>query len=138
VLIGQRLRQLREEKSLSQGDIARASGLPRANISRVEHGHTIPSLETLERFAAALRVPLYRLFYTGEGPPMTPHLTPRPSLEDLADKEGLSGAEARFLLRLQAWVGRLAESDKTLLLDCAHKLTARCFIAEEVHELKCK
>jgi DNA-binding XRE family transcriptional regulator len=125
VLIGQRLRQLREEKGLSQGDIERASGLLRAYISRVEHGHIVPSLETLERFAGALRIPLYRFFYTGEDPPRTPHLTPRLSLEDLADEEGLSGAEARFLLRLQAWVGRLAQSDKTPLLDFAQKLAAR-------------
>jgi transcriptional regulator with XRE-family HTH domain len=125
VLIGQRLRQLREEKGLSQGDIARASGLLRPYISRVEHGHTVPSLETLERFAGALQVPPYRFFYTGEDPPPTPHLTPRPSLKDLADDEELSGADARFLLRLQAWVGRLAQSDKTLLLDFAQKLAAR-------------
>jgi transcriptional regulator with XRE-family HTH domain len=138
VLIGQRLRQLREGKGLSQGDIERASGLLRTYISRVEHGHTVPSLETLERFAAALEVPLYRFFYTGEDPPTTPHLTPRLSLEELAGREGSSGAEARFLLRLSQWVGRLAESDKTLLLDCAHKLAARCFIADEVYELKGK
>jgi transcriptional regulator with XRE-family HTH domain len=119
-----------------RSDIERASGLLRAYISRVEHGHILPSLETLERFAGALRIPLYRFFYTGEDPPTTPLLTPRLSLEDLADEEGLSGAEARFLLRLQAWVGRLAESDKTLLLDCAHRLAARCFIADEVHELE--
>src|SRR5580700_8482567 len=101
MLIGQRLRLLREQRNLSQGDIEHVSGLLRCYISRVEHGHTIPSLETLERFAAALDVPLYRLFYEGEDPTTTPHLTPRRSLEELADDEGPSGSEARFLLKLK-------------------------------------
>ena len=122
--IGQRLRQLREQKGLSQGDIEKASGLLRCYISRVEHGHTVPSLETLERFAGALDVPLYRLFYTGEDPPATPHLSPRLSLEELAAEAGPSGTEARFLLKLKEWVGKLAESDKNLLVDLARKLGA--------------
>jgi transcriptional regulator with XRE-family HTH domain len=125
MLIGQRLRQLREEKGLSQGDIERASGLLRCYISRVEHGHTVPSLETLERFAGALDVPFYRFFYTGEDPPTTPYLTPRLSLEELANEAGPSGKEARFLLKLKEWVGRLTESDKTLLDDFAQNLAAR-------------
>jgi transcriptional regulator with XRE-family HTH domain len=69
MLIGQRIRQLREQKGLSQGDLEAATGLLRGYISRVENGHTVPSLETLERFAAALDVPLYQLFYTAEGGP---------------------------------------------------------------------
>ena len=125
MLIGQRLRQLREERGLSQGDIEKASGLLRCYISQVEHGHTVPSLETLERFAAALDVPLYRFFCRGGDPPKTPHLTPRLSLEELAEQDGASGTEARFLLRLRQWVGRLARSEKTLLLDVAQKLAAR-------------
>lgn len=52
--IGERIRALREKLGLSQGEIERATGLFRAYISRVEHGHTIPSLESIERFAAAL------------------------------------------------------------------------------------
>src|SRR5215470_10091928 len=65
VVIGERLRTLRQQKGFSQGDLERASGLLRCYISRVELGYTVPSLETLERFAAALDVPLYRLFYEG-------------------------------------------------------------------------
>jgi transcriptional regulator with XRE-family HTH domain len=91
MMIGQRLRQLREEKGLSHVDVERASGLPCCYILRVEHGHTVPSLETLERFAAALKVPLYRLFWAGEGLPDTPHLTPRLSLEELADETFRNG-----------------------------------------------
>ncbi len=72
MLIGQRIRQLRQRKGLSQGDIEKASGLLRCYISRVEHGHTMPSVATLERFATALNVPLYRLFYTEEDSPAAP------------------------------------------------------------------
>ena len=72
VVIGDRLRALRKEKKFSQGDIEKKTGLLRCYISRVEHGHTVPSLETLERFAAAFDLPLYQLFYRGgEAPPPT-------------------------------------------------------------------
>lgn len=125
MLIGERLRQLREQKSLSQGDIEKVSGLLRCYISRVEHGHTVPSLETLERFAAALDVPLYRLFYTGEDAPPTPNLTPRKTLEELAEDPGASGSEARFLLKLKGLVDKMGESDRVFLLDFARKLAAR-------------
>jgi transcriptional regulator with XRE-family HTH domain len=125
MLIGQRLRLLREEKALSQGDIEKASGLLRCYISRVEHGHTVPSLETLERFSDALEVPLYRLFYEGQDAPATPHLTPRRSLEELADDVGPSGTEARFLLKLSRLVGKMADHDRALLLDFAHRLATR-------------
>lgn len=122
MIIGQRLRQLREEKGLSQGDIEKASGLLRCYISRVEHGHTVPSLETLERFAAALDVPLFWLFHSGEGALSTPHLTPRTSLEELADETGPNGTEARFLLKLKGLVSGMADSDRAFLLDFARKL----------------
>ena len=124
MLIGERLRQLREQKGFSQGDIEKASGLLRCYISRVEHGHTVPSLETLERFAAALDVPLYRLFYTGGDTPPTPNLTPRQTLEELADEPGASGSEARFLLKLKGVAGKIVESDRRFLLDFARKLAA--------------
>ena len=125
MLIGQRIRQLREQKNLSQGDIEKASGLLRCYISRVEHGHTVPSLETLERFAAALDVPLFRLFYTGEDAPVTPNLSPRRLLEELAEEGGPNGTEARFLLKLKGLMGRMVESDRAFLLDFARKLAAR-------------
>ena len=125
MLIGQRLRQLREQKNFSQGDVEKASGLLRCYISRVEHGHTVPSLETLERFATALDVPLYRLFYTGEDVPPTPHLSPRRSLEELADEAGPKGTEARFLLKLKGLMNQMAESDRAFLLDFARKLATR-------------
>ena len=119
MLIGERLRQLREQKGFSQGDIEKASGLLRCYISRVEHGHTVPSLETLERFAAALDVPLYRLFYTGEDSPSTTNLTPRKTLEELAEDPGTIGSEARFLLKLKGVIAKMVESDRKFLLDFA-------------------
>jgi transcriptional regulator with XRE-family HTH domain len=123
--IGQRIRQLREQKGLSQGDIERSSGLLRCYISRVEHGHTVPSVETLERFAAALDVPVYRLFYNGEDPPATPNLTPRKTLEELAEESGENGTEARTLLRLKGLLGRMPESDRIFLVDFARRLAGR-------------
>jgi transcriptional regulator with XRE-family HTH domain len=58
MIIGDRLRALREEKKFSQGDIEKKTGLLRCYVSRVENGHTVPSVETLEKFARALEVPM--------------------------------------------------------------------------------
>jgi transcriptional regulator with XRE-family HTH domain len=123
--IGARIRQLREQKGLSQGDIERLTGLLRCYTSRVENGHTVPSLETLERFAAALGIPLYELFYTGGEAPPTPNLSPRKSLEELAEEEGKQGADARFLLKLKALLERIAEPDRQVVLSLAKKLATR-------------
>ena len=82
-------------------------------------------METLERFAAALDVPLYRLFYTGEDTPPAPNLTPRKTLEELAEDPGASGSDARFLLKLKGVVGKIVESDRRFLLDFATKLAGR-------------
>jgi transcriptional regulator with XRE-family HTH domain len=62
MVIGEKLKALREQKHLSQGDIEKRTGLLRCYISRVENGHTVPSVDTLERMAQALEVPMYRLF----------------------------------------------------------------------------
>src|SRR5713101_6526917 len=84
MLIGDRLRAFREAKKLSQGDIEERTGLLRSYISRVENGHTIPSVETLEKWARALEVPLYLLFYEGKEPPKLPHLRKRKTSEEIA------------------------------------------------------
>ena len=73
MIIGDRLREIREEKKLSQGDIEKLTGLHRAYISRVENGHTVPAIETLEKLARGLEIPLYQLFYEGEAPPPLPN-----------------------------------------------------------------
>jgi transcriptional regulator with XRE-family HTH domain len=69
MVIGDRLKALREHKNMSQGDIERRTGLLRCYISRVENGHTVPAIETLEKMARAMEVPMYQLFYDGEKPP---------------------------------------------------------------------
>ena len=71
MIIGDQLRAIREEKKLSQGEIEKRTGLLRCYISRVENGHTVPAVETLEKFARALEVPLYQLFYDSDKPPAT-------------------------------------------------------------------
>src|SRR5260370_614033 len=95
MIIGDRLRQMREEKKLSQGDIEKRTGLLRCYISRVENGHTVPAIETLEKLARALECPLYQLFYDGEEPPQLPNLHKRKSSDDIA--WGSAGKEARIL-----------------------------------------
>ena len=67
--IGLRLRELRQARQFSQGDIEKRTGLLRCYISRVENGHTVPSIDTLEKCAKALDLELYQLFYSGAGKP---------------------------------------------------------------------
>jgi transcriptional regulator with XRE-family HTH domain len=66
MVIGDKLKALREQKKLSQGDIQKRTGLLRCYVSRVENGHTVPSVDTLEKMARALEVPMYRLFTDDE------------------------------------------------------------------------
>jgi transcriptional regulator with XRE-family HTH domain len=84
MIIGDRLRETREQKKLSQGDIEKRTGLLRCYVSRVENGHTVPAIETLEKLARALEIPLYQLFYEGEEPPRLPNLLKRKSSDDIA------------------------------------------------------
>ena len=70
-------------------------GLLRCYISRVENGHTVPAVETLEKLARAFEVPLYQLFYEGEEPPVLPNLLKRKSSDENA--WGSTGKDARFL-----------------------------------------
>jgi transcriptional regulator with XRE-family HTH domain len=123
--IGARLRSLREEKGLSQGDIEKSTGLLRCYISRIENGHTIPSLETLERFAGALDVPLYQMFYSGDGDAPMPNLVRHKSLDELAEEPGKAGDEARFLLQFKDVLPQLADPDRDVLLTLAKKLATR-------------
>ena len=120
--IGERIRRLREQKGLSQGDIERVTGLLRCYTSRVENGHTVPSLETQERFAAGLGMPLYQLFYSGDEPVPRPHLPPQKPLEELAEEESKEGIDARFLLKLKTMLEHIAESDRQVLITLARKL----------------
>jgi transcriptional regulator with XRE-family HTH domain len=123
MIIGDRLRALREEKQLSQGDVEKRTGLLRCYISRVENGHTVPAIETLEKMARALEIPMYQLFYDGEEPPKLPNLPKRKSSDDIA--WGSSGKDARFLNKLRRLLGKSDEHDRKLVLLMAQKLARR-------------
>src|SRR6266478_755028 len=62
LMIGERLRAVREEKKMSQGHVEKATGLLRCYVSRVENGHTVPSIETLGKWSKALGVSMSQLF----------------------------------------------------------------------------
>ena len=123
MIIGDRLRVMREEKKLSQGDIERKSGLLRCYVSRVEHGHTVPCVETLEKFARALEVPMYQLFYDGEEPPKLPNLLKRKTTDDIL--WGNSGRDARTLVQFCRLFGRMEEGDRNVLFFMAQKMAKR-------------
>jgi transcriptional regulator with XRE-family HTH domain len=120
MIIGDRLRALREEKKLSQGEIEKRTGLLRCYISRVENGHTVPAVETLEKFARALEVPVYQLFYDGEEPPKLPNVVSRG--KSSGAEWGSSGKNARVLAKFCRLLGRANESDRRLLFFMAQKM----------------
>ena len=119
-MIGDRLRALREQKKLSQGEIEKRTGLLRCYISRVENGHTVPAVETLEKFARALEVPVYQLFYEGEEPPRLPDLPKRKGSKDMG--WGSSGQSARVLAKFCRLLGHASENDRQLLFFMAQKM----------------
>ena len=108
LMIGERLRTIRESKNLSQGDIEKRTGLIRCYTSRVENGHTVPSIETLAKFAQALDVPLYQIFYDGEAEPK--------KIKGLnLDGKRLSLGERREIEALGRKFTKLKERDKGLV-----------------------
>src|ERR1035437_1090895 len=120
MIIGDRLRALREEKNFSQGEIEKRTGLLRFYVSRVENGHTGPAIETLEKMARALEVPMYQLFYDGEEPPKLPNLPKRKSADDIV--WGNSGRDARWLAKFRRLLTRTEESDRKLLMFMIQKM----------------
>jgi transcriptional regulator with XRE-family HTH domain len=114
---------MREEKKLSQGDIEEKTGLLRCYVSRVENGHTVPAVETLEKFARALEVPMYQLFYDGEEPPRLPNLPKRKTADDIL--WGSTGKDARWLHKLRRLLSRTEESDRKILMFMAQKMAKR-------------
>jgi transcriptional regulator with XRE-family HTH domain len=123
MVIGDRLRALREEKSLSQGDIEKKTGLLRCYISRVENGHTVPAIETLEKFARALEVPMYQLFYDGEEPPKLPNLPKRKTGDEFA--WGSSGKDGKMLHQFRRLLSKTNENDRKVLLFTAQKMAGQ-------------
>jgi transcriptional regulator with XRE-family HTH domain len=120
MVIGDRLRELREQKKLSQGDIEKRTGLLRCYISRVENGHTVPAVATLEKLARAFDVPMYQLFYDSAEPPKVPNLIARKSSDDIA--WGSSGKDAKFLNQLRRLLGKAKEEDRKLILYTLQKI----------------
>ncbi len=123
MFVGDRLRARREAKNLTQGHIEQRTGLFRSYISRIENGHTIPSVDTLEKWARALDVPLYQLFYDGEEPPKLPHLPGRRTAGEIAF--GSSKKEARFLQKFRRLLARIKKRDRQLLIHMAQKMARR-------------
>jgi len=121
--IGKRLRSLREEKKMSQGHIEELTGLLRCYTSRVENGHTVPSLATLEKYAKAFEIPLYLLFYEGEGPPELPRLSRRNPIEVLIETS--PRRDAKFMTKLLRRASRMDEKNRKAWLSVAQKMAAR-------------
>ena len=119
MVIGDRLRELREAKKFSQGDIEKRTGLLRCYISRVENGHTVPAVETLEKLARALEVPMYRLFHEGEAEPSV-----RRTLKLPKDNEewGRTGAQADYLSKLRRLLAKMEPDERQLLLHMTQKM----------------
>jgi transcriptional regulator with XRE-family HTH domain len=115
--LAERIRLLREAHHLSQGDIEKRTGLLRCYISRVENGHTVPSIETLEKICRGLEVPMYQLFYDGQEPPE------QPTFSDNGLKDWASQRKGRRLFtKLRGALSRTNEADRRLLLYLAAKL----------------
>ena len=121
MVIGDRLRELRAEKKLSQGDVEKRTGLLRCYISRVENGHTVPAIETLEKMARALEVPMYQLFYGGDEPPDIPNLL-KPKTSD-AVPWGSTGKNSIYMHKLVKCLSKSTDSDRKLLLALAQKVS---------------
>jgi transcriptional regulator with XRE-family HTH domain len=109
--IGETIRNFRLQKSMSQGDIEKRTGLLRCYLSRVENGHTIPSLDTLAKIATAMEIPLAQ-FFSGPGEngnKSAPHLA-----ED----------EVRFLTQIRRYSPNLNDSDRKLVIAMVKKMAA--------------
>ena len=125
MIIGTKLRTLREDRKLSQGDIEKRTGLLRCYISRVENGHTVPSIETLEKMAAALGMPLHQIFYEGDTPPPLPNLRKR-TLPRNSKRREEQAKEDRFFEKVRRLLSRVKnERDRELVLHLAQKLASR-------------
>jgi transcriptional regulator with XRE-family HTH domain len=120
MIIGERLRSLREHKNMSQGEIEERTGLLRCYISRVENGHTVPAIETLEKMARALEMPLYEMLYDGDEPP-------KPPSSDPSDRIlwGGSGKEARYLRKLTFHLSKMRPEDRQLILVLLEKIVQK-------------
>ena len=109
--IGSTIRAFRLQKGLSQGDIEKKTGLLRCSLSRVENGHTVPSLDTLSKIASALDLPITQFFADD-------------ALNRQGNSQKLSDEELRFLNQIRRYSSNLNDSDRKLLLAMVKKFAA--------------
>jgi transcriptional regulator with XRE-family HTH domain len=119
MVIGQRLREIREMKSLTQGDIEDRTGLLRCYLSRVENGHTVPSLDTLEKLARAFEVPLYQIFFT-DGRKLTKIQVVNPQ-----DVPRLPRRDRVMITELAGMFRNMTAQEKALVVSLARKFSAK-------------
>lgn len=110
--IGETIRNYRLQKGMSQGDIEKRTGLLRCYLSRVENGHTIPSLDTLAKIAGAMDVPLGQFFNENHSNGNSKNLPP------------LTEDEVRFLSQIRRYSSNLNDSDRKLVLAMVKKMAA--------------
>ena len=110
--IGETIRNYRLQKGMSQGDIEKRTGLLRCYLSRVENGHTIPSLDTLSKIAGAIELPLSQ-FFAEPG-----HNNGSKGLPQLSDDE------VRFLSQIRRYATNLNDSDRKLVLAMVKKMAS--------------
>jgi transcriptional regulator with XRE-family HTH domain len=113
MIIGDRLKELREAKELPQGDIEKRTGLLRCYISRVENNHTVPAVNTLEKLARALEVPMYQLFHAGEASPDVRRS--KGEDHDNHDNWGVTGRDRMYVSTLQKALSKMTPEDQKLL-----------------------
>jgi transcriptional regulator with XRE-family HTH domain len=118
--LNERIRELRQAKKLSQGDIEKRTGLLRCYTSRVENGYTVPNVETLEKYARALEVPLYKLFYDGASSPGSVKL-----LKATEPEWGRNKKQSRELRLFAKAISRMDDRERRLLLHMAAKMASR-------------
>ena len=121
MLIGQKLREIREAKKVSQVEIAEATGLVQPYVSRVENGHTVPGVETLEKWASALKIPLYQILYDGEEPPKPLKLSGNHHSELWGD----SRRQMHDLKRLRQYLAKMSQQERELLMSLAGRMATR-------------
>jgi transcriptional regulator with XRE-family HTH domain len=117
--IGDRLRELREARHLSQGDIEERTGLLRCYISRVECGHTIPAVETLEKMARALDIRLYQLMYDGDKPPSEADVV------TVSRRRNERTKESHYFRRLTRQLARMTDDDRDLIMAMAAQVAKK-------------
>jgi len=105
---------------LSQGDIEKRTGLLRCYISRVENNHIVPAVETLEKLARALEVPMYQLFHEGTASPDVQKL----NLED-DDWWGVTGKDRAHVSQLAKVLGQMTPADRNLLFAAAREVSKK-------------